>query len=194
MEENFSRIERFITDGEEFWLDRKATAKEFVALRKIFYLTLMGQQWGHVRNSYITSERLTLLRLLCAATYRYDSEEQISKEILSELTDEVVSLIDTVQIANLPHALKKALLVNLINVRQTIQSYTIFGNAGLAKAIKDAMADLLFISEDIKAARQPDMLQRLVGLYRKALDVVSAVNQDVSQIMAAVQSVGRLLG
>jgi hypothetical protein len=56
------------------------------------------------------------------------------------------------------------------------------------------MADLLFLSEDIKAARRPEMLQRLIVLYRKALDVVSAVNQDVSQIMVAVQSVGRLLG
>jgi hypothetical protein len=126
MEENFIRIERFITDREEFWLDRRATAKEFTALRKIFDLTLMGQQWGHVRRSYITPERLTLLKLLCVATYSYDAEEQIDKEILLELKEKIAGLIDVTQTADLPHHLKKSLLVNLINVRQTIENYTIW--------------------------------------------------------------------
>lgn len=158
---------------------------QFYRVRQAFRPALLQQGFDHVRSSMDESVRLCFS--WCA--YAMDDEgESVGSAEVSDLVDQLRSLLDSPEMATLPPSVRDLLTTHLAALLDAFSLAEIEGGSTLRKAAKAAAADLVAHADEIDSAAhsatpdQAGFMKRCGATLKRAMDAAAAGGKGVEGV------------
>ncbi|MGB6231180.1 MAG: hypothetical protein WBF53_13750 [Litorimonas sp.] len=107
------------------------------------------EAWQTIRRSYLPASLIDSLRLtggmLSASGIKYD----LTNQDISELRQEIGSIIDGIKNSGLPDQLKQMLIANLLKIQFILETYDSLGPRDLENQVKILIADTTLGSKQV---------------------------------------------
>ncbi|MEM7316304.1 MAG: hypothetical protein AAF497_24490 [Planctomycetota bacterium] len=139
-----------------------------------------GKSW----NDVFTSELKVGLEC-CAADL--PTEQEIKKQEIDEIYDDLHSLMKTIRDSDLPKHLKKWLMTLLSSAKEAMDTYAIHGSRAFKKALDSIVGDCCLYQKTFPELESKGVLQRLRSFAGKVAGVASRAKRYEPLLQYAVK-------
>lgn len=156
----------------------------FPKIERVILPANLTQNWRSLREN-LDGEVLARVQFCADALQGFYSEESISEEELSQITELVDDLSQLITDSSMAAELKLALLEELSRIRKSIDLVKIRGAKGVKQALQGLVGSVVANEQSLNVLREsdPDVLQRLGSLLDK-LDSFTARVMKLNRILS----------
>lgn len=117
-------------------------------------------------------------QMLCNCAFDLGEQEVIiNQEKLTELKDQISSLLEKIIESDISQPLKSLLREKLIELRKVVEDYQFYGADGIRKVTEESLGALIINSSEVKAEPDKKPVQDFFKLLKDMLDIATKTKQ-----------------